>query len=167
MTKRKTPSRKAMDMVEDKLDEINSNPDVIKDNQAKLESITQHEDEAIDMANSAANTNKRRRRTESSDEPNCLDIVGAWKRHGLLNPLFAHTSNVFKTKTAYTIGCSDGESAFLMIQDEKEIALMKFTPRALEELKWRIDDVLVEMGLAAINVKSASDHLWRSSPQRK
>ena len=67
----------------------------------------------------------------------------------------------------YTIGMLDKDVGILMIVDKDNASVMKFTPRQLEELKFHIDDVLVEMGLNAINVMSANDHVWKTSPRRK
>lgn len=98
------------------------------------------------------------------------DVIGAWERHGLLgkNILYAHSSSITRdVDQVYTIGCKDSETAFVLINDGKQESLMFFSPTALEELKWRIDDVLVEMGLASVGVASANEHVWKSSPRRK
>ena len=93
----------------------------------------------------------------------------AFKRHGLNGKLkYSHTSNLAdEIDSSYTIGMLDKDVGILMIVDKDSASVMKFTPRQLEELKFHIDDVLVEMGLNAINVMSANDHVWKTSPRRK
>ena len=127
---------------------------------AKAQSLTEYEDEVMAIAN------EPRKKGEKG-----LDLwLSAYKRHGLTGGKlkFSHTSNLADDiNQSYTLGCVDSNTAIVMLIDGENSSLMHFTPRQLEELKFRIDDVLVEMGLISINVMSANDHVWKTSPRRK
>lgn len=97
------------------------------------------------------------------------DFMDAWKRHGISdgNTITSYTSNVFDETGLYTIGVNKNNQPYLFLFDHGKSAMMVFTPASLQQLQWHIDDVLVEVGLTAIGVKSANGHLFKSEPKRK
>lgn len=165
MVKKKTTPRKVNELIAEELEEINSNPEVIKDSKAKLDNVpevkldplTKHEDEAIKLANS--NTNKR-----DSYHP----LMEAFKRHKLLaEGQYTISSDLMRKESGYILGCKTDNTAFLVVQDFDTSCLVRLDVKDLEKLKFHIDDVLVEMGLTAIGVKSENAHMWRSAKRSK
>ncbi len=119
------------------------------------------------------NTNKRKKRVLV--EPGFqvdqvkFDFMAAWKRHGkgpqdILN---SYTSNVLDKNGLYTIGIDKNNKPYLFLYDHGNSAMMMFTPESLQQLQWQIDDLLVELGLNAIGVKSANEHMFKTEPKRK
>lgn len=163
-----------METVEQRLEEIHSDEAVIAD--------AQHKQSAAGLPSAAEPVAEKytyRRRSgrlpnppkvdkDDDDDNGIKKLFTALKRHAVGNDtvMYSHTSNV-NSKDIYTIGITKSGEGFLFIYDHGDSAMMKFTPKALEELKWRIDDVLVELGLNSIGVKSANEHMFRSSPRRE
>jgi hypothetical protein len=173
VVKKKTIPRKVNELIAEELEEINSNPDVIKDSKAKLDtvpevkadsvtkkvktSLTKHEDEAIKLANSG--TNKR-----DSYAP----LLDAFQRHKLLaEGQYTISSDLMRKESGYILGCKTDNTAFLVVQDFDTSCLVRLDVKDLEKLKFHIDDVLVEMGLTAIGVKSENAHMWRTAKRSK
>lgn len=168
MVKKKTTPRKVTELITEELEEINSNPEVIKDSKAKLDTVpeiesdpvTKHEDEAIKLANS--NTNKRGSR--DSYHP----LMEAFQRHKLLaEGQYTISSDLLRKESGYILGCKTDNTAFLVVQDFDTSCLVRLDVKDLEKLKFHIDDVLVEMGLTAIGVKSENAHMWRTAKRSK
>ena len=168
MVKKKTTPSKVNELIAEELKDINSNPDVIKDSKAKLDTVpevesdpvTKHEDEAINLANS--NTNK----TRSKDTYHPL--LDAFTRHKLLaEGQYTISSDLCRKESGYILGCKADNTAFLVVQDFDTSCLVRLDVKDLEKLKFHIDDVLVEMGLTAIGVKSENAHMWRSAKRAK
>ncbi len=174
MVKKKTTPRKVNELIAEELEEINSNPEVIKDSKAKLDTVpevksnpatkkvktsplTKHEDEAIKLANSS--TNKR-----DSYAP----LLDAFQRHKLLaEGQYTISSDLMRKESGYILGCKTDNTAFLVVQDFDTSCLVRLDVKDLEKLKFHIDDVLVEMGLTAIGVKSENAHMWRTAKRSK
>lgn len=162
-----------MESVEQRLDEIHSSDAVIADAQHKQSAAGIPEEELTrtfgkEKAKDIINKSKAGRQKLAESKEVDLDLMfSALKEHkvGPGNAVYSHTSNV-TSEECYSIGVTKNNEGFLFIFRNGNAASMKFTPRALEELKWHIDDVLVEMGLRAIDVKSANEHLYRSAPRR-
>lgn len=168
MVKKKTTPRKVNELIAEELEEINSNPEVIKDSKAKLDNVpeveldpvTKHEDEAIKLANS--NTNKARSRDSYAP------LLDAFQRHKLLaDGQYTISSDLTRKESGYILGCKTDNTAFLVVQDFDTSCLVRLDVKDLEKLKFHIDDVLVEMGLTAIGVKSENAHMWRSAKRAK
>lgn len=100
-----------------------------------------------------------------------IDFFAAWERHGISprngDVLTAYTSNVLDDHGLYTIGINKDNQPYLFLYDHGNSAMMMFTPKSLQQLQWQIDDLLVEVGLNTIGVKSANEHMFRSEPKRK
>jgi hypothetical protein len=178
--KKKKPPVKSleevMESVDNRLNEIHSSDAVIANAEEKLEAlgIDKHEEEAIAMANSGkaekqpSPRKKQSKETKDDDLDEFGNFVEAQKRHGIHSKIqYASTSNIAGTKDIYMVGLTKDNDAFMFIYDHGHSAMMKFGPKSLEELKWQIDDVLVEMGLNSIGVRSENEHRWRSSQRRK
>lgn len=168
MVKKKTTPSKVNELIAEELEDINSNPDVIKDSKAKLDTVpevesdpvTKHEDEAIKLANS--NTNKAR--SKDSYTP----LLDAFTRHKLLaEGQYTISSDLCRKESGYILGCKADNTAFLVVQDFDTSCLVRLDVKDLEKLKFHIDDVLVEMGLTAIGVKSENAHMWRTAKRAK
>jgi predicted nucleic acid-binding Zn-ribbon protein len=166
VVKKKTTPRKVTELIKEELEEINSNPEVIKDSKAKLDTVpeiesdpvTKHEDEAIKLAN----TNKRGSR--DSYHP----LMEAFQRHKLLaEGQYTVSSDLLRKESGYILGCKTDNTAFLVVQDFDTSCLVRLDVKDLEKLKFHIDDVLVEMGLTAIGVKSENAHMWRTAKRSK
>lgn len=189
-TKKKPPVKsleEVMESVDNRLNEIHSSDAVIANAEEKLEAlgIDKHEEEAIAMANSSnteqqsvprerdwrvpkSSAKKQSKETKDDDLDEFGNFVEAQKRHGIHSKIqYATTSNISGTKDIYMVGLTKENDAFLFIYDHGHSAMMKFGPKSLEELKWHIDDVLVEMGLNSIGVRSQNEHKWRTSERRK
>lgn len=178
-TKKKPPVKsleEVMESVDNRLNEIHSSDAVIANAEEKLEAlgIDKHEEEAIAMANSgkaekqSSPRKKQSKETKDDDLDEFGNFVKAQKRHGIHSKIqYASTSNIAGTKDIYMVGLTKDNDAFMFIYDHGHSAMMKFGPKSLEELKWQIDDVLVEMGLNSIGVRSENEHRWRSSQRRK
>lgn len=99
------------------------------------------------------------------------DFFAAWERHGIApkngEVLTAYTSNVLDDNGLYTIGINKNNQPYLFLYDHGNSAMMMFTPKSLQQLQWQIDDLLVEVGLNAIGVTSANEHIFKSEPKRK
>jgi len=180
MTKKKKPPVKSfeevMESVDNRLNEIHSSDAVIANAEEKLEAlgIDKHEEEAIAMANSnkkekqSSPRKKQSKETKDDDLDEFGNFIEAQKRHGIHSKIqYASTSNIAGTKDIYMVGLTKDNDAFMFIYDHGHSAMMKFGPKSLEELKWQIDDVLVEMGLNSIGVRSENEHKWRSSQRRR
>ena len=173
--------------IDNRLDEIHSDEAVIANAEEKKEAmgvkdIDTHIQEAIDLANSAppseaamryleAEKRSRKRKPVKKAEDNLdefANFIEAQKRHGIFGKIQRGiTSNVSGTKDMYMIGLDTQGQAFIFIYDHGHSAMMPFGPKALEELKWKIDEILVEMGLQSIGVASENEHKWSSASRRK
>ncbi len=126
----------------------------------KVADTEKHEDEAIELANS--NTNKSR------TKDNYAPLMDAFKRHKLLaEGQYTISSDLTRKESGYILGCKTDNTAFLVVQDFDTSCLVRLDAKDLERLKFHIDDVLVEMGLTAIGVKSENAHMWRTSKRSK
>ena len=173
--------------IDNRLDEIHSDEAVIANAEEKKEAmgvkdIDTHIQEAIDLANSAppseaamryleAEKRSRKRKPVKKAEEDFDDFanfIAAQKRHGIHGKIQRGiTSNITGTKDMYMIGLDTQGQAFIFIYDHGHSAMMPFGPKALEELKWKIDEILVEMGLQSIGVASENEHKWSSASRRK
>lgn len=170
MVKKSTPkTAKVNDLINEELDSINSSEQVTNDSKAKLNQIPakskldEHEDEAVALANSGANTNKARSK-DSSYTP----LLDAFTRHKLLaEGQYTISSDLCRKESGYILGCKADNTAFLVVQDFDTSCLVRLDVKDLEKLKFHIDDVLVEMGLTAIGVKSENAHMWRTAKRAK
>lgn len=163
--------------IDNRLDEIHSDETVIANAEQKqeavgVESLDPKIQEAIDLANSAPKGRSRKPKAEKITEDESFDdfgnFIAAQKRHGIYGKIQRGiTSNITGTKDMYMIGLDKSGQAFIFIYDHGHSAMMPFGPKSLEELKWKIDEILVEMGLQAIGVASENEHRWSSAQRRK
>ena len=173
--------------IDNRLDEIHSDEAVIANAEEKKEAmgvkdIDTHIQEAIDLANSAppseaamryleAEKRSRKRKPVKKAEEDFDDFanfIAAQKRHGIHGKIQRGiTSNIKGTQDMYMIGLDTEGQAFIFIYDHGHSAMMPFGPKALEELKWKIDEILVEMELQSIGVASENEHKWSSASRRK
>ena len=170
-----------------RLDEIHSDEAVIANAEEKqqamgVKDIDTHIKEAIELANSSRTSEASKRYLEAEkasrkrkpvkkaedDLDEFANFVAAQKRHGIHGSIQRGiTSNIKGTKDMYMIGLDTQGQAFIFIYDHGHSAMMPFGPKALEELKWKIDEILVEMGLQSIGVASENEHKWSSASRRK
>jgi hypothetical protein len=175
------------DTIDNRLEEIHSDEAVIANAEEKqaamgVDNLDTHIKEAVDLANSAppseaamryleAEKRSRKRKPVKKAEEDFDDFanfIAAQKRHGIHGKIQRGiTSNIKGTQDMYMIGLDTEGQAFIFIYDHGHSAMMPFGPKALEELKWKIDEILVEMGLQSIGVASENEHKWSSASRRK
>lgn len=88
-------------------------------------------------------------------------IIDAMKRHGVLHIQYSHTGDAISDQS-YMVG-TDGNKAFMVILDKEFSSMISMSAKQLESIKFKIDEVLVEMGLHSINIGSASHNMMRTS----
>jgi len=159
--------------IENRLDEIHSDEAVVANAKEKQEAIGVSPEPPSEAAMRYLEAEKRSRKRKpvkkaEEDFDDFANFIAAQKRHGIHGKIQRGiTSNITGTKDMYMIGLDTQGQAFIFIYDHGHSAMMPFGPKALEELKWNIDEILVEMGLQSIGVASENEHKWSSASRRK
>lgn len=159
--------------IENRLDEIHSDEAVVANAKEKQEAIGVSPEPPSEAAMRYLEAEKRSRKRKpvkkaEEDFDDFANFIAAQKRHGIHGKIQRGiTSNIKGTQDMYMIGLDTEGQAFIFIYDHGHSAMMPFGPKALEELKWKIDEILVEMGLQSIGVASENEHKWSSASRRK
>jgi hypothetical protein len=157
--------------IDNRLDEIHSDEAVVANAKEKQEAVgvSSPSEAAKRLLEAEKRARRRKPVKEKDDDSDCFaEFMAAQKRHGLDGKIQRGiTSNIRGTKDIYMIGLDTTGQAFIFIYDHGHSAMMPFGPKALEELKWHIDEILVEMGLQSIGVTSENEHKWSSAKRRK